>query len=127
MVDRRAWPSFGDAASQYGAWLLGVAAAVLVVAPAGLAFVGGVAPAFAGSAVALTLMLTGLHLIAGVAGPPSLGQAGFAALGALLAAQATLRLGLPAPLALLLGGGLFGLRIKPPILPGLERRDCLGP
>ncbi|TME70784.1 MAG: branched-chain amino acid ABC transporter permease, partial [Chloroflexi bacterium] len=88
----------------------GVGLAVVVVLPALLDVVPGIAPGYILYLVSLALIYAivaiGLGLLIGHTGQISLGHAGFFAIGAYASALLTLRLGLPFVAALLVAGAL---------------------
>lgn len=103
------------------------ATAPIMLVPAALALIGApLATAFAGLALALIPLIGGLHLIAGLAGMPSMAHAAIAGLSAIAAQALALRLSLPplsvpalAALSGLILGALLALplcRLSPPHL-----------
>ena len=65
------------------------------------------------------MLAVSLHLVIGITGQFSIGHAGFMAVGAYISAIATMNLGLPFPVAILLGAivaGLAGLLVGIPTL-----------
>jgi len=115
----------GRAAAPYGLGL-----AVVLVIPALLNVIPGVAPGYVLYLVSLALIYAvvaiGLGILIGYTGQISLGHAGFFAIGAYASALLTLRLGLPFVVAVLVAGsvsaaigfllGLPALRLSGPYL-----------
>jgi branched-chain amino acid transport system permease protein len=110
--------------------LYGLGLAVVLLVPAVLGLVPGIAPGYVLYLVSLGLIYAivavGLQLLIGRAGQFSLGHAGFFAIGAYASALCTLRLGLPFVVALVVAGsisavvgflvGLPALRLSGPYL-----------
>ncbi len=70
------------------------------------------------------MLAVSLHIVIGITGQFSIGHAGFMAVGAYFSAIATMKLGLPFPVAILIGAvvaGLAGLLVGIPTLRSKRR------